>query len=149
MFKSPIERLLLSFDSSEEYSCDQIDAVMFYVCQTVFTVFPTLKSLIVDQLKYDRCVLLSFDHNRLERFSSSNLVNLKISVEEFRDCLYLFDRRFSQLRHVHVNVDSLSLFDDANEQVHFSISTIFFKTEEISFGMICLRSNLSRSPVND
>lgn len=130
-FKSPIQKLLLTIDSSDGNHVDDIDATLLCVCQTIFTVFDGLTSLIVDHPADENRVRLSFADNRLETFCCSNLLNLKISVERFSDCLNLFDGRFSQLRNVYVNVGYIRDSDFIHNEVCFSMQLIFSKPKRI------------------
>ena len=149
MFKSPIQKLLLTIDSSDENHVDDIDASLLCVCQTIFTLFNGLTSLVVDHPADENRVRLSFNDNRLETFCSSNLLNLKISVERFSDCLGLFDGRFSQLRYVCVNVGYICDSDFVQNEVCFSMHLIFSKPKtNFVFRMICLGWVVSWFPVN-
>ena len=69
-----------------------------------FSVFSNLLYLNCQLYSKSNQLVVSFS-NQTPTFFSSTLLNLRVKLQTFDDCLYLLDGRLSQLRSFDVNVD--------------------------------------------
>jgi hypothetical protein len=78
-----------------------------------------LTCLILHEPSYKDCVRLNFNDPLVLNFRSSTLLNLKINIQSFEDCLYLLDGRFNQLRTLIIDLVNLFDTDEVENQVSF------------------------------
>ncbi|CAF1484567.1 unnamed protein product [Rotaria sordida] len=102
IFKNQISSLIINITESENQK--SIKNMIKLVFIHILTIFTKLEYLIFD-------VTIAFD--RLSFFMSpptiisSTLLELRVSVSAFSDCLYLLDGRFNQLRALYVEIHSI------------------------------------------
>lgn len=109
MFKNPIQTLQLTIIAETGKDFDDDYSTISFIAQNLFEIFSSLNTLIVNASEGFTWAGLSFENDRSAHFYSSTLPNLKITVENFDDCCYLFDGRFSQLERVDVTLCYLSI----------------------------------------
>lgn len=117
-----IQALLLTIDDDDNQMLDEISRSMYYICENLFTVFDHLVTLTFDPSSETYSIPLSFEDGPLDNFCSSSLLKLKISVEYFEDCLYLFDGRFSELNNVDLNIAFICRATSVRNTVCFSLN---------------------------
>lgn len=118
IYKNQIRTLQLTIcTENEDFNVDY--SPMPFIAQNLFQIFCSLNTLIFNASSDFTWDGLSFENDRFDHFSSSTLSNLKITVENFDDCYYLFDGRFSQLESVDLTLCYLvvSVFRTKPKQV--------------------------------
>ena len=104
LFHKQIRALLLTIDDDDDEILDEISRSVYYICENLFRVFDHLITLTFNHSSETYFIPLSFEYGPLDHFCSSRLLKLKISVQHFEDCLYLFDGRFSELNNVDLKI---------------------------------------------
>lgn len=98
----------MTTNTNEETDEEKIYSSMHYICEKIFTNFHVLDTLSFNFPSSIHSVEMFFgDRRPSDRFCSSTLVKLKISVQCFEEFLYFLDGRFSQLQVVDVNISYL------------------------------------------
>ncbi len=96
------------------------DVSIEIIFNRIFTMFPNLQYLNFGRSSTldDR---LSFCSTR-PTIISTNLLELRVCLKTFYDCLYLLDRHFTQLRSLYVDVDVINFMDrKINKKVNYFI----------------------------
>ena len=137
-FRNQIRTLLLTIDDHGEKTVDEIYYSMCYICENLLTVFQCLVTLTFESSSNIDSIPLSFKDNRFDSFCSSTLLKLKICVDTFDDCLYLFDGRFDRVESVDLNVCRIHRSTLVVNQVRISMK-ITSDEQTIFFRIICLK----------
>ncbi len=99
IFKNQIRTLIISIDED-----DMLSPTTKNICNDIFTIFTNLSQLILRESSYKNHVRLFLaDGLLLSTFRSSTLLELRVRIQCFDDCLYLLDGRFSQLHTLYVD----------------------------------------------
>ncbi|CAM4782744.1 unnamed protein product [Rotaria magnacalcarata] len=100
IFKSQISSLVIDVIENKKQSL--IEDVNAFIFTHIITIFSNLQYLnFCPSLFFYQ--YLSFDNSPPTVFSST-LLELRVCLENFTDCLYLLDGRFNQLRTLHVKI---------------------------------------------
>ncbi|CAF3414717.1 unnamed protein product [Rotaria sp. Silwood2] len=105
IYKNQILSLVIDINTNGEvYTTKNINKLLF---SQIFTTFSNLQSLIFCPS------LIHYQYLFFDIFPStivsSALLELHVCLNNFRDCLYLLDERFNQLRIFHVNIAVINL----------------------------------------
>jgi len=102
IFKNQILSLAIDIDKCEQP--DSIKDINTFIYTQIFTAFSNIQYLKFDSsFGYHQ---LSFDFSPPIVFSST-LLELRVIVDSYADCLYLLDGRFNQLHTFYVTICSL------------------------------------------
>ena len=118
------------------YAGKEMDSSISKICHSIFDVFPHVKTLLFHQSSFGNVVPLKFIDSLPSTFRCSTLLKLNVRVQDFDDCLYLLDGRFSQLHTLDVKVVVLCHFERIANQVCLQTTLSVKKQEQNSFFLL-------------
>ncbi len=100
-----------------------LNGLRINIFQRIFSLFTTLEDLDFGQTSEWLHPVLAFNSLSEKSCFSSTIVNLRISVDSFNDCLCLLDGRLSQLR---VFIVRIIFISDINLSINNTVRVVFY-----------------------
>ena len=118
IFKNQMSRLIVSISADGKGEiATEVSTSLF---EHILDVLKNLRALIFDSpFSYECDQRFSFENPSTTLFSST-LLELRVTVTSFSDCLYLLDGRFNQLRTFRIKISDSILTYTIGNQVGFS-----------------------------